>query len=108
MNETEFKQKVDEILAHIEAQLEDCESDLDWDLADGILDIECEGGSHIIINRQVPTRQIWVATRADGYHFDLDDDGRWRQGEMEFFQLLNQTLREQCGEPLQLIPSEAI
>lgn len=103
MNETEFKQKVDLILAHIEGQLEACESDLDWDMADGILDIECEGGSHIIINRQVPTRQIWVATRADGFHFDLADDGCWRQGDLEFFQLLNQTLRDQCGEPLQLV-----
>lgn len=107
MNETEFKQKVDSILAHIEAQLEGCESDLDWDLADGILDIECEGGSHIIINRQVPTRQIWVATRADGFHFDLGDDGYWRQGELEFFQLLNQTLSEQCGESLQLTAAGA-
>jgi len=107
MNESEFKHTVDEILQHIEAQLEDCVTDLDWDLADGVLNIQCENGSQIIINRQVPTRQIWVATRADGYHFAQEDDGRWRQDGLELFELLNRSLREQCGETLQLDPPAA-
>jgi len=57
----------------------------------------------LIINRQGPTQQIWVAARSGGYHFDYQaDEDCWKQGKLEFFALLNQALSEQCGEPVQL------
>ena len=42
---------------------------LDWSLNDGILEIECEDGSKLIVNRHVPNREIWVAARSGGFHF---------------------------------------
>lgn len=103
MNPGEFNQKVDETLSAIEDALDVCDADLDWDSAGGILTIECDNGSQVIINRQEPTRQIWVAARAGGFHFDYDDaDQRWKQEGLELFALLNRCLSEQSGETVAL------
>jgi len=75
MNESEFHQAVDAILARIEAALED--TDLDADREAGILTIECPDASRIIVNRQTPNREIWVAARSGGFHF-AHREGAWR------------------------------
>ena len=106
MEENEFNQKVDDILMAIEEALEACDADLDWDLAGGILTIECGedstySGSQVIVNRQGPTQQIWVASRGGGFHFDYSaDKDSWLQGDLELFDLLNQALSEQTGETI--------
>ena len=103
MNESEFNQRVDETLEHIEDALNDCDADLDWDLVGGILTIVCPNGSQVIINRQGPSKQIWVAARSGGYHFDYNDEtDQWQQGELELIALLNQSLSEQSGETVSL------
>lgn len=108
MEESEFNQNVDDILQVIEEGLDNCDADLDWDMTGGVLTIECApdsagGGTQVIVNRQTPTRQIWVATRGGGFHFDYDHEkDRWLQGELELFSLLNQALSEQSGEPVTL------
>lgn len=103
MDESSFNRKVDDTLEQIESALEDCDADLDWDLAGGILTIECENSSPIIVNRQGPSRQIWVATRGGGFHFDYDDDNDcWQLEGQELLQFLGQALSEQCGESITL------
>ncbi len=108
MTENEFNQKVDDTLSTIEDSLDNCDADLDWDSAAGILTIDCSDdaqnkNSQIIINRQGPTQQIWVAARSGGYHFDYQaGENCWKQGDLELFTLLNQALSEQSGEPVQL------
>lgn len=105
MDAGEFNQKVDDTLANIEDALDNCDAELDWDAAGGILTIECENGSQVIINRQAPTQQIWVAARAGGFHFDYHaEDDCWKQGELELFTFLNTALTEQTGEPVTLAP----
>ena len=106
MNTGEFNDKVEAVLSSIEDALDDCDADLDWDLVGGVLTIECENGSQVIINRQEPTRQIWLAARSGGYHFDYHSEGNcWKQEELEFFTLLNQALSEQSGESVALTSS---
>lgn len=61
---------LDDALAHSDA-------DVDWTLNDGILTIEPEGGSRVIVNRHVPNREIWVAAKSGGFHYRAVD-GRWR------------------------------
>jgi CyaY protein len=103
VEESEFNQKVDDILTLMEEAVENCDADLDWDLAGGILTIECENGTQVIVNRQGPTQQIWVAARSGGYHFDFDaDKDLWLQNDLELFTLLNQALSEQTGETVKL------
>ena len=103
MNTGEFNQKVDDTLSALEDALDNCDADLDWDFAGGILTIECENGSQVIINRQEPALQIWVAARSGGFHFDyLAEDDCWKQGDLELLSFLNQALTEQSGDTVTL------
>ena len=90
MNDSEFHRLADQLWLTIEERLDD------WD---GDSDIDCENGSKIIINRQEPLHQVWLATRQGGYHFDLKGD-EWicdRSGET-FWDLLEQAATQQAGE----------
>jgi CyaY protein len=100
MNETEFHRAVDEVLARIEAAAE-ATAGIDSDLEAGILTLECPDASRIIVNRQAPNREIWVAARSGGFHFAWKD-GAWRDtrsGE-ELFDSLARIALQQAGETL--------
>jgi CyaY protein len=81
ITESEFIAAADRALADIGSALDAAVArsavDIDWGLIDGILQIECEDGSKLIVNRHVPNREIWVAARSGGFHF-RPRDGRWR------------------------------
>ena len=100
MNESEFHRAVDEILARIERAAESTEG-LDADLEAGILTLECPDGSRIIVNRQTPNREVWVAARSGGFHFAWKD-GAWRdtRAGAELFASLAEIARAQAGESL--------
>jgi len=94
---------LDAVGAALDAALASSDADLDWSSRDGILEIECEGGGKVIVNRHVPNREIWVAARAGGYHFK-SAGGTWRDtrsGE-ELALTLVRVLKEQCGVELRL------
>jgi len=76
MNESDFHRGVDAVLARIEEAAE-AHDDLDVDLESGILTLTCPDGSRVIVNRQTPNREIWVAARSGGFHFRMQD-GEWR------------------------------
>ena len=102
MTDSEFIAAADATLSTIgsavDRVLEAAEVDLDWTIHDGILTIECEDGSKLIVNRHVPNREIWVAARAGGYHFRAQD-GAWRDTRSgnELAAALNALLRDQAG-----------
>lgn len=103
MNESEFNHAVDAQLIAIEEAIEASGADIDFDTVSGILTLEFANGSKIIINRQTPARQIWVATRSGGYHFDLKGES-WvddRSGE-DLMERLSRAASEQAGEPVVL------
>jgi CyaY protein len=81
ITDSEFIAAADRTLAAIgealEAALAASDIDLDWSLNDGILEIECDDGTKVIVNRHVPNREIWVAARSGGFHFRARD-GAWR------------------------------
>jgi CyaY protein len=105
MNESEFHQQVDTLLLAIEEAIDDSGADLDYENSAGILTLILENDSQIIINRQTPVKQLWLAVRSGGYHFDWSDDaGGWvgdRDG-VAFLEVLNKALVEQGGEALNL------
>jgi CyaY protein len=97
MNESEFHRAVDAVLARIESALEDA-GDLDVDLESGILTVACPDATRVIVNRQTPNREIWVAARSGGFHFAWRD-GAWRDtrsGE-ELFASLARVIESQSG-----------
>jgi CyaY protein len=80
-DESEFIAQADRTLAAIGRALDAAtlrsDADVDWTLNDGILDIDCGAGGRLIVNRHVPTRQIWLAARTGGFHFAPAGDA-WR------------------------------
>ncbi len=74
MTENEFNQAANAALTHIEAALEDAGLDFETP-ADGIIEVELDDGSKIIINRHGVAREIWVAARSGGFHFRPQDNG---------------------------------
>jgi CyaY protein len=79
--ETGFIAATDRVLATIgsalDAALDASDLDIDWSVNEGVLEIECDDGSKVIVNRHVPNRELWVAARSGGFHFRADG-GLWR------------------------------
>ena len=104
-SDSTFMATADATLAAIGAALDaalansdDADNGTDWNLNDGILEIECADGSKLIVNRHVPNREIWVAARSGGFHFRADA-GVWRDARSggELAAQLTGLLREQAG-----------
>jgi CyaY protein len=94
---------LDKIGLALDAALETSDADLDWSLNDGVLTIECEDGSRIIVNRHVPNRELWLATKGGGFHYRLDDGAfvNTRGGDA-FGVELARALRTQAGADVAL------
>ena len=105
MNESDFNQLAEDTMTAIEEAVDDCGVDIDYDSAGGILTLEFANRSQIIINKQTPLSQIWVAARSGGFHFDYDAvEQCWRlQGkDEELFSCLSRYCSEQAGELVKL------
>jgi CyaY protein len=101
MNESEFNRRVDEVLLRIEEAVEQSGVDIDYENVSGILTLAFDDDSQIIINRQTPARQLWVAARDGGYHFDFDPEKEhWVRDTdgQELFSLLERACADQAGE----------
>ena len=98
MNESEFHRAVDAVLERIESSLGPHDA-LDVDLEGGVLTVECPDASRIIVNRQTPNREIWVAARSGGFHF-ASREGAWRDTRSgdELFASLARLIEAQSGE----------
>lgn len=97
MNESDFHRAVDAVLAQVEGAVEATDA-LEADLESGILTVTCPDGSRVIVNRQTPNREIWVAARSGGFHFS-QREGAWRDtrsGE-ELFASLARVIEAQSG-----------
>jgi CyaY protein len=107
MTESEFNQQIDATLLQIEEALDECDVDIDYENSAGILTLELENGSQVIINRQLATQQLWVAAIDGGYHLDYsEDNGQWLQDRdgTELFALLDRVLSQQSGQAVRLNP----
>jgi CyaY protein len=105
MNETDFEAQAGITLAALEGALENCGEDLDFELkAGGILELEFEDGSKIIVNRHGAAREIWVAARSGGFHYRWDGKA-WRdtRNGAELFAALSGLVSEQLGRGVRLL-----
>lgn len=104
MDEREFNALADAMLARIESLLEDSGADIDIELQPGgVIELEFENGSKMVINRHVAAREIWVAAKSGGYHFK-PDGGRWiatRDG-ADLLAVLSRCITEQSGARVDL------
>ena len=101
MNDSQYHQLADELLESLQDTVDEIEFDLDYESAGGIVEIIFPNGSKIIVNKQAPLHQIWVATKFNGHHFEYQD-GQWidnRTG-VELYELLNDAGSKQAGESI--------
>src|SRR5689334_13315001 len=104
MNEAEFSERADAVLARIEAALEESGVDADVERKEGgIVEVEFEDGSRMVINRHSAAREIWVAARSGGFHFRWDGSA-WRDSRdgAELFAALSRLVSAQGGQPVLL------
>ena len=104
MEEREFEARASAVLETIERALEASGADLDFELkAGGIVEVEFDDGSKIIVNRHGAAREIWVAARSGGFHFRWDG-AAWRdtRNGAELFAALSRLVSEQSGQPVRL------
>jgi CyaY protein len=103
MNDSQYNLIADELLLAVEEAIEDCGEDIDYEGVSGLLTLTFKNGTKIIINKQAPLHQIWVATKFNGHHFELID-GLWQdnRGSGEFWQFLSAAVSKQAETPLTL------
>ena len=103
MTESEFNDRAEATLLAIENIIESQAADIDFETAGGILTLTFDNGSKVIINRQIATREIWVAARSGGYHCRAEGEGWHCNTTGESLQaLLSRVCSEQAGERLSL------
>jgi CyaY protein len=101
MNDSQYHQMVDDVLVALEEALDECEVDIDYESAGGILTLIFLNGSKIILNKQAPLHQIWVATKYNGHHFSFKDP-KWideRTG-AEFYEFMDAAASRQAEQPI--------
>lgn len=101
MNDAEYDQRVDDIFIELEEALDECPVDIDYEGAGGILTLIFPDKTKIILNKQPPLHQIWVATRFNGHHFNLEGE-TWideRTG-AEFWSFMDEAASKQAGQAI--------
>ncbi|WP_261816373.1 iron donor protein CyaY [Vibrio gallicus] len=101
MKDSEFHQLADEQLNIIEEAIEESGADIDFEITGNVMTLEFEDRSQIIINKQEPMREIWLASKSGGYHFSLQDE-KWlcsKTGK-ELFELVKQECDKQSDEEI--------
>ena len=105
MDESEFEARAAAALEAIERALEGAGVEADFELkGGGILEIEFDDDSKMIVNRHGAAREIWVAARSGGFHFRWDGTA-WRDtrsGE-ELLAALSELLSRQLGRRVRLL-----
>jgi CyaY protein len=104
MTESEFENLAGAALAALENAFEAGAPDADVQAkGSGMLEIEFEDGSKMIINRHGAAREIWVAAKSGGFHFRYDG-AAWRDTRdgTELFAAVSKLATQQGGEPVEL------
>lgn len=106
MDESKFNQLAEKTMIAIEEAIDESGMDIDYDNVADILTLEFPNRSRIIINKQTPLSQIWVAAKSGGYHFDFDEKNcTWclnTSAEKDLFTQLSLYCTEQLGEAVDL------
>lgn len=105
MQDHEYHELAEQTIAAIEEAIEATGIDIDCESAGDILELTFLNDTKMVINKQPPLQQLWVATKFNGHHFEYRD-GQWidnRTG-AELWALLTEAASKQAEQPLQLKP----
>ena len=105
MNDSEYMDCAEALLRAVETGCDrindETDADLDNQRVGGMVTITFANRSQIVINQQKPLHEIWMATKAGGFHYRCLN-GQWQdtKGQGEFFAALTQNASEQAGQTL--------
>jgi CyaY protein len=109
MSDLQYLDQAESLLRAVEAacdQINDhSDADIDNQRTGGMVTLTFANRSQIIVNLQKPLHEVWLAARAGGFHYRLDQ-GRWvdTKDGSEFFATLSRCASEQAGQPLLFQP----
>lgn len=101
LTEARFHSLVDALQLAVEDAFDASDLDVDLENSGGVLTVRFDNGSQLIFSRQEPLRQLWLAARSGGFHFDYDEAaaGWVCDGNGEALApMLARLVREQAGE----------
>ena len=101
MNETEFHQLVDSQMQIIEQAIDDSGADIDYETTGNVMTLEFDDRSQIIINRQEPMKEIWLASKSGGFHFQWQNE-QWicSKTGVELISMVKQECEKHAGEEI--------
>ena len=105
MTDPEFLDHAEHLLQAVEAGCDalndNTDADIDNQRVGGMITLTFANKSQIVLNLQKPLHEVWLATKAGGYHYKFDGTA-WqdtkRQG--EFFGMLSANASVQGGQTL--------
>ena len=100
MNDSQYNLIAEDLLLAVEEAIEECGVDIDYEGVGGLLTLTFKNATKIIINKQAPLYEIWVATKFNGHHFNYsDNEASWtdKRGAGEFWQFLSAAVSKQAG-----------
>ena len=102
MTESEYTHLADVTLNRLETALDVALVDFER-AGGGVMEIEFDDGSVIVVNKQAAAQEIWVAAKSGGYHY-LWDGVSWRdsRGGEELFVALSRLASAQSGKTVEL------
>jgi len=106
MTDTEFEALAETVLAAVERAIDAAGLDIDIRVKGaGMLELEFQDGSKMIVNRHAAAREIWVAAKSGGFHFRHDGKA-WRDTRdgAELFAALSKLVSAQGGAAVILTP----
>ena len=102
MNDSQYDLIADELLLRveeaIEESLENTDEEIDYEGVTGLLTLTFKNNTKIILNKQAPLHEIWVATKFNGHHFVYQED-HWqdKRNDVEFWQFISAAVSKQAG-----------
>jgi CyaY protein len=104
MTDAEYSSHAEALLRAVEAgcdRINDTsDADIDNQRVGGMITITFANRSQIIINLQKPLQEVWMATKAGGFHYKFDSAWRNTREGTEFYSDLTQHASAQSGIPL--------
>ncbi|MDX2370435.1 MAG: iron donor protein CyaY [Colwellia sp.] len=103
MNDSQYNLIAEDLLLAVEEAIEECGVDIDYEGVGGLLTLTFKNSTKVIINKQAPLHEIWVATKFNGHHFSFSD-GIWtdKRGGGEFWQFLSAAVSKQAETEITL------
>lgn len=101
MKVNEYHQLVEQEFQRVEDAIDESGADIDYETMGNVFTLEFEDRSQIVINKQEPMQEIWLASKSGGFHFSYQNE-QWicSKTGSEFFAKVKQECELHAGETI--------